>query len=87
MTGISVASSAGAELLREGASESAEVKFKEVLSEMPAKELPELSQKYPSKEVLVGADADFFFDVQKRHIMGALDNTTSGHVPYGIKNE
>ena len=25
------------------------------------KELPELSQKYPSKEVLVGADADFFF--------------------------
>ena len=25
------------------------------------KELPELSAKYPSKEVLVGADADFFF--------------------------
>ena len=24
-------------------------------------ELPELSAKYPSKEVLVGADADFFF--------------------------
>ena len=25
------------------------------------KELPELSAKYSSKEVLVGADADFFF--------------------------
>ncbi|WP_424943258.1 ABC transporter substrate-binding protein [Aliiroseovarius crassostreae] len=25
------------------------------------KELPELSQRYPSKEVLIGADADFFF--------------------------
>jgi iron complex transport system substrate-binding protein len=25
------------------------------------KELPELSEKYPSKEVLIGADADFFF--------------------------
>ena len=25
------------------------------------KELPELSAKYPTKEVLVGADADFFF--------------------------
>ena len=25
------------------------------------KQLPELSSKYPSKEVLVGADADFFF--------------------------
>ena len=25
------------------------------------KKLPELSAKYPSKEVLVGADADFFF--------------------------
>mgnify|MGYP001791020405 FL=1 len=24
-------------------------------------ELPELSEKYPSKEVLIGADADFFF--------------------------
>ena len=32
-------------------------------------------------------DADIFFDDQKKHIMGAIDNTTSGHVPYGIKNE
>ena len=32
-------------------------------------------------------DADIFFDDQKKHIMSALDNTTSGHVPYGIKNE
>ncbi len=32
-------------------------------------------------------DADIFFDDQKKHIMSAIDNTTSGHVPYGIKNE
>ena len=32
-------------------------------------------------------DADIFFDDQKKHIMGAIENTTSGHVPYGIKNE
>ena len=31
-------------------------------------------------------DADIFFDDQKKHIMSALKNTTSGHVPYGIKN-
>ena len=45
MTGIPIASSAGVELLKEGASESAEVKLREVLSEMPAKEFPELSSK------------------------------------------
>ncbi len=32
-------------------------------------------------------DADIFFDDQKKHIMGAIESTTSGHVPYGIKNE
>ena len=32
-------------------------------------------------------DADIFFDDQKKHIMGAIENTTSGHVPYGIKNK
>ena len=32
-------------------------------------------------------DADIFFDDQKKHIMDAMESTTSGHVPYGIKNE
>ena len=32
-------------------------------------------------------DADIFFDDQKKHIMSAIENTTSGHVPYGIKNK
>ena len=32
-------------------------------------------------------DADIFFDDQKKHIISAIENTTSGHVPYGIKNE
>ena len=32
-------------------------------------------------------DADIFFDDQKKHIISANENTTSGHVPYGIKNE
>ncbi len=32
-------------------------------------------------------DADIFFDDQRKHIMGAIETTTSGHVPYGIKNE
>ena len=32
-------------------------------------------------------DADIFFDDQRKHIMGAIETTTAGHVPYGIKNE
>ena len=32
-------------------------------------------------------DADIFFDDQRKHIMSAIETTTSGHVPYGIKNE
>ena len=31
-------------------------------------------------------DADIFFDDQKKHIIDANKITTSGHVPYGIKN-
>ena len=31
-------------------------------------------------------DADIFFDDQKKHIIDANKRTTSGHVPYGIKN-
>ena len=31
-------------------------------------------------------DADIFFDDQKKHIMNALETTTSAHVPFGIKN-
>ena len=36
---------------------------------------------------LESLDADIFFDDQKKHIISAIENTTSGHVPYGIKNE
>jgi len=32
-------------------------------------------------------DADIFFDDQKKHIMGAIEKTTSGHVPFGVKND
>ena len=45
LTAIFAASSAGAELLRVGGSISAEVKFREVLSDIPAKELPDSSSK------------------------------------------
>jgi 5'-nucleotidase len=31
-------------------------------------------------------DADIFFDDQKKHIMNAIETTTSAHVPFGIKN-
>ena len=39
------------------------------------------------QKFLKSFDADIFFDDQKKHIMGAIENTTSGHVPYGIKNK
>jgi 5'-nucleotidase len=32
-------------------------------------------------------EADIFFDDQKKHIMDAIQSTSSGHVPYGIKNK
>ena len=38
------------------------------------------------QKFLKSFDADIFFDDQKKHIMGANETTTSGHVPYGVKN-
>tara|TARA_B100000614_G_scaffold239986_1_gene239994 strand:+ start:62 stop:967 length:906 start_codon:yes stop_codon:yes gene_type:complete len=40
----------------------------------------------PKNKFLKSFDADIFFDDQKKHIMVANETTTSGHVPYGVKN-
>ena len=49
------------------------------------KELPELSQKYPSKEVLVGADADFFFAGWNYGMKVGGEVTPETLEPFGIK--
>ena len=49
------------------------------------KELPELSQKYPSKEVLVGADADFFFAGWNYGMKVGGEVTPETLDPFGIK--
>ena len=48
-------------------------------------ELPELSAKYPSKEVLVGADADFFFAGWNYGMKVAGEVTPETLAPFGIK--
>ncbi len=48
-------------------------------------ELPELSQKYPSKEVLVGADADFFFAGWNYGMKVGGEVTPETLEPFGIK--
>jgi len=47
-------------------------------------ELPELSAKYPSKEVLVGADADFFFAGWNYGMKVGGDVTPETLAPFGI---
>ncbi|MEM9605048.1 MAG: ABC transporter substrate-binding protein [Pseudomonadota bacterium] len=47
--------------------------------------LPELSAKYPSKEVLVGADADFFFAGWNYGMKVGGDVTPETLAPFGIK--
>ena len=49
------------------------------------KELPELSAKYPTKEVLVGADADFFFAGWNYGMKVGGDVTPETLEPFGIK--
>ena len=39
------------------------------------------------QQFLKSFQADIFFDDQKKHIMDAVKTTTSGHVPYGVKNK
>ncbi|MGZ2257140.1 ABC transporter substrate-binding protein [Roseobacter sp. A03A-229] len=48
-------------------------------------ELPELSAKYPSKEVLVGADADFFFAGWNYGMKVGGEVTPETLEPFGIK--
>lgn len=48
-------------------------------------ELPELSSKYPSKEVLVGADADFFFAGWNYGMNVGGEVTPETLEPFGIK--
>lgn len=48
-------------------------------------ELPELSSKYPSKEVLIGADADFFFAGWNYGMRVGGDVTPETLEPFGIK--
>mgnify|MGYP001793266011 CR=1 FL=1 len=48
-------------------------------------ELPELSSKYPSKEVLVGADADFFFAGWNYGMKVGGEVTPETLEPFGIK--
>ena len=47
--------------------------------------LPELSQKYPSKEVLIGADADFFFAGWNYGMKVGGEVTPETLEPFGIK--
>jgi iron complex transport system substrate-binding protein len=49
------------------------------------KELPELSSKYPSKEVLVGAEADFFFAGWNYGMKVGGEVTPETLAPFGIK--
>ena len=49
------------------------------------KELPELSEKYPSKEVLVGAEADFFFAGWNYGMKVGGEVTPETLEPFGIK--
>ena len=49
------------------------------------KELPELSAKYPTKEVLVGADADFFFAGWNYGMKVGGEVTPETLEPFGIK--
>jgi len=49
------------------------------------KELPELSAKYPTKEVLVGADADFFFAGWNYGMKMGGEVTPETLDPFGIK--
>ena len=49
------------------------------------KKLPELSKKYPSKEVLVGADADFFFAGWNYGMKVGGEVTPETLEPFGIK--
>lgn len=49
------------------------------------KQLPELSSKYPSKEVLVGADADFFFAGWNYGMKVGGEVTPETLEPFGIK--
>ena len=49
------------------------------------KELPELSEKYPSKEVLVGAGADFFFAGWNYGMKVGGEVTPETLEPFGIK--
>mmetsp|Transcript_27451 Transcript_27451/g.50611 ORF Transcript_27451/g.50611 Transcript_27451/m.50611 type:complete len:312 (-) Transcript_27451:1247-2182(-) len=48
-------------------------------------QLPELSAKYPSKEVLVGADADFFFAGWNYGMKVGGEVTPESLAPFGIK--
>lgn len=48
-------------------------------------ELPELSAKYPSKEVIVGADADFFFAGWNYGMKVGGDVTPETLEPFGVK--
>jgi iron complex transport system substrate-binding protein len=48
-------------------------------------ELPELSSKYPSKEVLVGADADFFFAGWNYGMKVGGEVTPETLEPFGVK--
>ncbi|MEM8823124.1 MAG: ABC transporter substrate-binding protein [Pseudomonadota bacterium] len=48
-------------------------------------ELPELSEKYPSKEVLVGADADFFFAGWNYGMKVGGEVTPETLAPFGIQ--
>ncbi|MDZ7603370.1 MAG: ABC transporter substrate-binding protein [Hoeflea sp.] len=49
------------------------------------KELPELSEKYPSKEVIVGADADFFFAGWNYGMKVGGEVTPETLEPFGVK--
>ena len=49
------------------------------------KELPELSAKYPSKEVIVGADADFFFAGWNYGMKVGGEVTPETLEPFGVK--
>lgn len=51
---------------------------------MGVEELPELSSKYPSKEVLIGADADFFFAGWNYGMKVGGEVTPETLAPFGI---
>mgnify|MGYP005993548957 CR=1 FL=1 len=52
---------------------------------MGVEELPELSSKYPSKEVLIGADADFFFAGWNYGMKVGGEVTPETLAPFGIQ--